>query len=242
MNKIFSLLFLTFFLLASCAGPIVVPTKSAQEHFGMGKALVEKKDYDKAVLEFQKAIAADPMHIEARYELGKAYMWGFSNYDLAVPQFQEILKINPNHPGAHYELGLIHYLTWDYYNNLAQTTKAKADPQAAKELQQAIMEYEATLKLDPNFAMAYNNLGVIYSERGDTDKAISMFEKAVKLLPTQYQIHGNLGYLYFKQGKYSEALLHLKENIRLSHEHHEQGHQSENIIKLIKSLEDKGIK
>lgn len=242
MVRVISILILVFFFLAACAGPAVTPTKSAPEHFRTGKAMVEKKDYEAAIMEFKKAIAADPDFVEARYELGRAYMWGYSDYDQAIVQFRKILEINPNHPGSHYELGLIHYLTWDYYHRLNEASKKEESPEAAKELQQAIDHYKRTLDLDPNFAMAYNNLGVIYTEQGDISQAIAMFEKAVKLLADQYQIHGNLGYLYYKQGENRDALAHFKEHVRLTREQHQQGHQTENILKLIKSLEEKGIK
>jgi tetratricopeptide (TPR) repeat protein len=43
--------------------------------------------------------------------------------------------------------------------------------------------FKKTIALEPRHADAYYNLGVIYKNRGDIDKAIAMFEEVMRIAP-----------------------------------------------------------
>ena len=45
----------------------------------------------------------------------------------------------------------------------------------------------------PDFADAYNNLGVVNRERDQVYEAIKNFEKAIDIKPDYFQAHSNLG-------------------------------------------------
>jgi tetratricopeptide (TPR) repeat protein len=61
---------------------------------------------------------------------------------------------------------------------------------------------------DPNYATAWNQLGYIYSRRGDYPKAIDAAAKYVKLLPNQPNPHDSYGEMLRLSGRYQEALDH----------------------------------
>ncbi|HLZ20282.1 MAG TPA: tetratricopeptide repeat protein, partial [Smithellaceae bacterium] len=65
--------------------------------------------------------------------------------------------------------------------------------------------YYAALAKNPNDAGAYLQLGIIYGEAGDLEKAQSFFEKAAELSPGNAEIKNNIGNLYYLKGKYDEA-------------------------------------
>ena len=46
-----------------------------------------------------------------------------------------------------------------------------------------IQDFSKTIKLNPNYAAAYNNLGVAYHKKGDFDKAIQNYSNVIKLQP-----------------------------------------------------------
>ena len=43
--------------------------------------------------------------------------------------------------------------------------------------------YNATLKIDPNYVDAYNNLGILQNQLGEFEKAKSCFEKIIQIQP-----------------------------------------------------------
>ncbi len=65
--------------------------------------------------------------------------------------------------------------------------------------------------MKPNYATAFNNLGVAYYSIGDYDKAILSYNKAIELCSNYVKAHMNLASCYFKQGKYEEALRKYRE-------------------------------
>jgi tetratricopeptide (TPR) repeat protein len=69
----------------------------------------------------------------------------------------------------------------------------------------AIKEYEAVLRLDPDNAEAHNNLGVIYREKNELDKAAEHYQLVVSLNPGMEEAHNNLGVIYYLKGNFREA-------------------------------------
>jgi Flp pilus assembly protein TadD len=51
-------------------------------------------------------------------------------------------------------------------------------------------DYNQAIKLDPEFASAYNNRGFAYDKKGDTDRAIADFTRAIKLVGLQQPRRG----------------------------------------------------
>ena len=67
--------------------------------------------------------------------------------------------------------------------------------------------YEATLKLDPNNAVALNNLAFLLAEsNGDLDDALTKAQRAKQLLPNLYEISDTLGWIYLKKNLADQAI------------------------------------
>jgi tetratricopeptide (TPR) repeat protein len=67
--------------------------------------------------------------------------------------------------------------------------------------------YEATLKLDPNNAVALNNFAFLLAESGgDLDAALTMAQRARQLLPELYEITDTLGWIYLKKNLSDQAI------------------------------------
>ena len=62
---------------------------------------------------------------------------------------------------------------------------------------EAIYRWERAVQIDPNYAAAYNDLGVAYEHEGQLDKARKAYEKALELEPNNAQIRQN--YELFKE-------------------------------------------
>ena len=61
------------------------------------------------------------------------------------------------------------------------------------ELNDAVKFYEKAIVLEPHFADAYNNIGIVLFETGQFDDAIKFYEKALEVEPSYAEAHNNLG-------------------------------------------------
>lgn len=83
---------------------------------------------------------------------------------------------------------------------------------------EAIMAYNNALRIAPYSAEVYNNLGIIYYEEGELDKAIENYQKA-RTLTSNYDylatIHENLGNAYFKKELLDMAIEEYRQTIQI---------------------------
>ena len=70
------------------------------------------------------------------------------------------------------------------------------------------------LRLDPDYADAYNNLGIILFAEGKNDEAISHYKTAIGLKPGYAKAYSNLGIALVAEGKNEEAISHYKMAIK----------------------------
>ena len=58
--------------------------------------------------------------------------------------------------------------------------------------QEAINSYKKAIEVDPNNANAFNNLGIIFTEFGDTKESTSYFKKAIEIQANHKMAYTNL--------------------------------------------------
>jgi tetratricopeptide (TPR) repeat protein len=75
--------------------------------------------------------------------------------------------------------------------------------------------YTATLAKNPSCWMAQYNLGIVLSDRGNTDQAISHYRKAVELRPNYAKAHYNLAHLLVGEGKLDDAIVHYEKALEI---------------------------
>ena len=79
----------------------------------------------------------------------------------------------------------------------------------------AIESLETTVRLQPDYAMGFVNLGGIYTKLGQYDRADTYLQRAVQLNPDNSPVRRRLGELYLSTGRYAEATRELLEALRL---------------------------
>ena len=107
-----------------------------------------------------------------------------------------------------------------FWRDGAEKSPAKARPhnnygmaaREADDFETAITEYEQAIALARGTDQAFplNNLGMLYFQRGDTDKAMAFFEKAIQADPDFFKPYMNLGSLFNLTGDNQKALAFLK--------------------------------
>ena len=147
-------------------------------------------DYERAVKELRTVSAAAPNTPKANYFAGQSLI-RLNRFDEAEQFFQKELALNPTDEKSKYHLALTFI-----------ERKIKTDD-AIKLLNEAVA-------LDPNYADAHYQLGKIYSEKGDTEKAVAELETAANADAQKDYIHYQLSIAYRKAGKKDDAARELK--------------------------------
>ncbi len=88
-------------------------------------------------------------------------------------------------------------------------------------MDEAIRQFQETIRLKPDYADAHNNLGIALFRKGQMDEAIRQFQEALRLKPDQAEAHNNLGNALGRKGQIDEAIRQFQEAIRLKPDHAE---------------------
>jgi tetratricopeptide (TPR) repeat protein len=146
-------------------------------------------------------------------------------YDEAVGYYQRVLDgldKNSNSRGEIYlRMGETYRRKGDDNNAIAALQKARtALPESEMVLNnlalvldhggrrnEARAVYEALVRMDPNNAVALNNLAYLMVETGlDSDVALSYAQRAKQLLPNMSEVSDTLGWIYLKKAQYDYAV------------------------------------
>lgn len=86
---------------------------------------------------------------------------------------------------------------------------------ARGDVEGALREFRAAVKIDPNFRPAHDSLGVTLENLGDLDGAIAEYREAVRVEPDDPFAHDHLGRVLLRKGDADTAIAEHSEAIRL---------------------------
>ena len=171
------------------------PQAKEAKYLQRGKAQIAKKDYSRAILEFQNAAQAMPRDAEPYYQVGLAYLQT-GNLAMAVPALRKATELNPKHSGA--QLKLAELMTVSRNKDLVE--------KAAGTLQ-------SLLASSPDNAEAIDTLAVAEFQLGKTEDATKRLEEALKKFPAHLQSSVALARLKLAQKDFSGAEAVLKQAV-----------------------------
>jgi len=186
-------------------------THESMVSYRRGLTYLENKSNDRAIEEFNRAIASDPAFALARHDLGVAYMRNENN-EQAINAFKKCLELNPKvglRMTAYYNLGLAYFdLSRDEEAISAFNQSLRLNSERPKtylylgmayrrkeRYEEAIAAFKHSLKLKPDMVEAQINLGVAYEADGLHDQAIAAYEEALKLNPAAEEVKQELNEL-----------------------------------------------
>lgn len=168
--------------------------KDAVLYTRRGETWFRLHEFDRAIEDFNRAIALDRNQDDAWYGRGMAY--GRSGeVQKGIDDLSVYIERNPKSSPAYTKRG-VRYL-W-----LGDLDRAGSD------LRQAIA-------LDPRNAEAHDDLGVVYAQRGDYDAALRHFSTTVRLDPGYQKAWHNLAMARYLQGHAAGALEAVDRSLRL---------------------------
>lgn len=130
--------------------------------YSKGVIAQNKREYDKAVDYFKRAISIDDKYVQAYLDLGLVYDEK-SMYDEELTVLKKAVQLDPNNSDAHY------YLAWAYENEGL--------------FDNAISAYERVLKIRPSEKDALYELGILYIVQGQSNKAAALVPRLATLNP-----------------------------------------------------------
>lgn len=107
-------------------------------------------------------------------------------FEKAIRIYETVLLVTPEDHYVNYKLGSCYF-------------------DASVKKDQAIPLLEKAVSLDAGKAIYWNNLGYMYAETGNNEKAIECYLKTIELDPEIRQTYMNIGVCYLKTGKPDKA-------------------------------------
>ena len=175
---------------------VAKPNKPALDpatiYFYRGNAYNYKKEYDRAIADFNQAFQLNPKYAELFNNRGIAYNEK-KEYDRAIADFNQFLQLNPKFAEAFNNRGIAYGNKGEYDRAIADFNQAlQLNPKSAeafnnrgnaygykKEYDRAIADFNQVLLLNPKDAEAFNNRGIAYELKGDKVKAIESYRQAL---------------------------------------------------------------
>jgi len=198
--------------------PVTSASAAARRYFENGMVQYENHRWNFALEDWHQAVKLDP-------DFAQAHVWiAMTTVDPAEEsKHRELAKASMEHATPAEQL-LVRWMAGIHENNYVAGIAAMNDllaqyPQdkrlnflcgywlykldqydlAEKLTQRALVE-------DPRYATAYNQMGYIYSRRGDYQKAIEAESKYVELLPNEPNPHDSYGEMLRLSGRFEDAL------------------------------------
>lgn len=147
-----------------------------QTHFFYARWLYTSGDVSRAVPELKIAAELNPSKLDTRELLAEAYR-ALGEADKARSTAADILRISPSDPGAARLLQQQPAPTADFWINASLYQYKSGNYQAC------IDAAREALKLKPNSALAYNNIGAAYAGLRQWDLAIQNEHEALRIDP-----------------------------------------------------------
>jgi tetratricopeptide (TPR) repeat protein len=161
-------------------------------HRGLGFLL--QQNFDRAIVEFNEALRADPANIRSLNSRGNAWR-GKGELDNAIADYNAAIKLDP---------------TFAYpYNGRANAFYNKG------ELTRAIEDYSQVIRLDPTLAAPYNNRSLALRDKGEFDRALADAEEALRRDPKSVAIYSARGEIFRMKGDLDRALVDQNQAVRM---------------------------
>ena len=101
----------------------------------------------------------------------------------------------------------------------------------------AIDSYKQALKIKPDYADAYNNMGIALKDKGDLEAAIDSYKQALKIKPDYADAYNNMGNALRENGEPEAAIDSYKQALKIKPDYAEAYNNMGNALKAKGDLE-----
>ncbi|MGD1806199.1 tetratricopeptide repeat protein [Dapis sp. BLCC M126] len=145
----------------------------SQAHVNLGSMFYRQGKLEEAIGCYRKAIQLQPEMAAAYWNLAKVWQ-RLGKSDEAIASQQKALELNPSLGGVEF--------------NLSQGYRLAEEGK----LEEAIVFWQAAIKLKPDLAEAYGQIGISLRNKGKFSEAIQNLKKAIEIKPEYATAHQHL--------------------------------------------------
>jgi len=152
--------------------------------FLLGEAALKASDWKAAQESLERSLKINPNFDQAMTALARAFHQQGKDEE-ALQWVEKAIQANPKNLRAWYQKGWI---------------SVKGDPDGA------VVDFLKALEIQPSFAMAHRDLGIILLQKGRFGEAATHLEQAVALGLAHPRLYNFLGIAYSRTGRYKDAV------------------------------------
>ena len=108
------------------------------------------------------------------------------------------------------------------------------------DIENAILKFSKAVEIDPNFAFAWDNLGISYRKNTEYDKAIASYQKSLEIYPEGRLPLLNIAITYNLNKQYNEAVTYYNKFIEIYNDDPE-GYYGLGLILYTQEQEEAGL-
>ena len=193
-----------------------------------GEKLIEKNNYQDAILKYDQAIKLNPNLAGAYHNRGYIYS-DLKIYDKALENYNKAIQLEPNVALSYSSRGTIYSKVKMYDKAISDYSKAiQLNPNFAmayynrglsylylKQYKKTIADCDKAILIKPNYPTAYNNRGIAYALTKNFKKAVEDFTKSIELNPNIKNTYNNRGNAYRDLKQYDKAMIDFDKAIKL---------------------------
>ena len=158
----------------------------------IGRYYLKGGDYEKSVLEYQKALGMDPQSVVAYNGIGVAYTM-LERYEAAITAQQQALALQPDFAKAHAGIGLAYF--------------------RQNKIKPALTHYRQAVALEPQFLEAHQKIAMILLGQNRYAEATDAYLTIIALKPDDAETYHNLGLCYAHQAREGDEASKSAENL-----------------------------
>jgi tetratricopeptide (TPR) repeat protein len=176
---------------------------SLRMYIGLGLALYSHNSYDAAIEALCHASDLNPSDPRPYLFLGKMYNVSLAQADEVAMRMKRFMETNPNNALA-------------YYYGALTLWKGSRGGDRGVDLARVEALFRKSLALDPRWADAHLQLGILYSEQHREPEAMAEFQAAIRLNPDDPDAHYRLAQAYLRTGdqEHGQQELRLYDKLR----------------------------
>ena len=180
-------------------GSLKIKAEFVEPHYNLASVYLDQGRLDKAEKEYLKVQALRPGHFSSKIGLSSVYNQK-GLYDQALSLLEQAVKENMSSTSLDFALARL---------NLGELYGK------AGSIEDSIIEWKASLKIDPSLLPAHFNLGTAYMMIGKLDLAQNAFKHCLKLNNQHEPALFNLAKVYQMQEKWDESTRQFKVFLRV---------------------------
>jgi tetratricopeptide (TPR) repeat protein len=210
------------FVTALCFGAFVHSGRADDRDVAIavrrGNELLDKKEWDKAIKEFDSALKLDPKSFKALAGRASARAWK-GDLESSLSDYDAAILINPKSTFLLVARGRVRGMKSDLDKAIEDFDAAiRIDPNHApaffnrglarthrKEWDKALLDLNEFIRLDPNPVLGYYERGRVRAAKGEWHRAIADYDEVLQLEPKNVLALGQRAFAFIEAGQWDRA-------------------------------------